>query len=31
VIAVKGSLGSRMKNVVDAILAASGGEAGHEK
>ena len=28
VIAVKGSLGSRMKNVVDAILAASGGEAG---
>ena len=28
VIAVKGSLGSKMKNVVDAILAASGGEAG---
>ena len=28
VIAVKGSLGSRMKHVVDAILAASGGEAG---
>ena len=28
VVAVKGSLGSRMKNVVDAILAASGGEAG---
>jgi UDP-N-acetylmuramoyl-tripeptide--D-alanyl-D-alanine ligase len=28
VIAVKGSLGSRMKIVVDAILAASGGEAG---
>ena len=27
VIAVKGSLGSRMKIVVDAILAASGGEA----
>jgi UDP-N-acetylmuramoyl-tripeptide--D-alanyl-D-alanine ligase len=27
VIAVKGSLGSKMKNVVDAILAASGGEA----
>jgi UDP-N-acetylmuramoyl-tripeptide--D-alanyl-D-alanine ligase len=28
VIAVKGSLGSRMKVVVDAIVAASGGEAG---
>jgi UDP-N-acetylmuramoyl-tripeptide--D-alanyl-D-alanine ligase len=28
VIAVKGSLGSKMKIVVDAILAASGGEAG---
>ena len=28
VIAVKGSLGSKMKHVVDAILAASGGEAG---
>jgi UDP-N-acetylmuramoyl-tripeptide--D-alanyl-D-alanine ligase len=28
VIAVKGSLGSKMKVVVDAILAASGGEAG---
>ena len=28
VIAVKGSLGSKMKFVVDAILAASGGEAG---
>ncbi len=28
VIAVKGSLGSKMKNVVDAIIAASGGEAG---
>jgi UDP-N-acetylmuramoyl-tripeptide--D-alanyl-D-alanine ligase len=28
VVAVKGSLGSRMKNVVDAILAASDGEAG---
>jgi len=28
VIAVKGSLGSRMKTVVDAIVAASGGEAG---
>ena len=29
VVAVKGSLGSKMKIVVDAILAASGGEAGH--
>jgi len=28
VIAVKGSLGSKMKIVVDAIVAASGGEAG---
>lgn len=28
VIAVKGSLGSKMKTVVDAILAASGGEVG---
>lgn len=28
VIAVKGSLGSKMKIVVDAVLAASGGEAG---
>jgi UDP-N-acetylmuramoyl-tripeptide--D-alanyl-D-alanine ligase len=28
VIAVKGSLGSKMKHVVDAIVAASGGEAG---
>jgi UDP-N-acetylmuramoyl-tripeptide--D-alanyl-D-alanine ligase len=28
VIAVKGSLGSKMKNVVDTIVAASGGEAG---
>jgi UDP-N-acetylmuramoyl-tripeptide--D-alanyl-D-alanine ligase len=28
VIAVKGSLGSKMKNVVDAIVAASDGEAG---
>ncbi len=28
VIAIKGSLGSKMKNVVDAVLAASGGEAG---
>ena len=28
VIAVKGSLGSKMKNVVDAIVAASGGETG---
>jgi UDP-N-acetylmuramoyl-tripeptide--D-alanyl-D-alanine ligase len=28
VVAVKGSLGSKMKNVVDAIVAASGGEAG---
>jgi UDP-N-acetylmuramoyl-tripeptide--D-alanyl-D-alanine ligase len=27
VIAIKGSLGSKMKNVVDAVLAASGGEA----
>jgi len=27
VVAVKGSLGSKMKHVVDAILAASGGEA----
>jgi UDP-N-acetylmuramoyl-tripeptide--D-alanyl-D-alanine ligase len=26
VIAVKGSLGSKMKTVVDAVLAASGGE-----
>jgi UDP-N-acetylmuramoyl-tripeptide--D-alanyl-D-alanine ligase len=29
VVAVKGSLGSKMKNVIDAILAASGGEAEH--
>jgi len=29
VIAVKGSLGSKMKIVVDAIVATSGGEAGH--
>jgi UDP-N-acetylmuramoyl-tripeptide--D-alanyl-D-alanine ligase len=29
VIAIKGSLGSKMKNVVDAVLAASGGEVGH--
>ena len=29
VVAVKGSLGSKMKIVVDAILAASGGGAGH--
>jgi UDP-N-acetylmuramoyl-tripeptide--D-alanyl-D-alanine ligase len=29
VIAIKGSLGSKMKNVVDAVLAASGGEAEH--
>jgi UDP-N-acetylmuramoyl-tripeptide--D-alanyl-D-alanine ligase len=29
VIAVKGSLGSKMKAVVDAIVAASNGEAGH--
>jgi UDP-N-acetylmuramoyl-tripeptide--D-alanyl-D-alanine ligase len=29
VVAVKGSLGSKMKIVVDAIVAASGGEAGH--
>ena len=28
VVAVKGSLGSKMKHVVDAIVAASGGEAG---
>jgi UDP-N-acetylmuramoyl-tripeptide--D-alanyl-D-alanine ligase len=28
VIAIKGSLGSKMKNVVDAVLAASGGEVG---
>jgi len=28
VVAVKGSLGSKMKIVVDAIMAASGGEAG---
>jgi UDP-N-acetylmuramoyl-tripeptide--D-alanyl-D-alanine ligase len=28
VIAIKGSLGSKMKNVVDAVLAASGGEIG---
>jgi UDP-N-acetylmuramoyl-tripeptide--D-alanyl-D-alanine ligase len=28
VIAVKGSLGSKMKDVVDAVLAASGGELG---
>jgi UDP-N-acetylmuramoyl-tripeptide--D-alanyl-D-alanine ligase len=28
VVAIKGSLGSKMKNVVDAVLAASGGEAG---
>ncbi|MBS0518709.1 MAG: UDP-N-acetylmuramoylalanyl-D-glutamyl-2,6-diaminopimelate--D-alanyl-D-alanine ligase [Proteobacteria bacterium] len=28
VIAVKGSLGSKMKNVVDAVLAASGGDKG---
>jgi len=27
---VKGSLGSKMKNVVDAIVAASGGEAGRQ-
>ena len=29
VVAVKGSLGSKMKVVVDAIVAASGGEAGN--
>ena len=29
VVAVKGSLGSKMKIVVDAIMATSGGEAGH--
>jgi len=29
VIAIKGSLGSKMKNVVDAVLAASGGEVEH--
>jgi len=28
VVAVKGSLGSKMKIVVDAIVAASGGEVG---
>ncbi len=28
VIAIKGSLGSKMKNVVDAVLAASSGETG---
>jgi UDP-N-acetylmuramoyl-tripeptide--D-alanyl-D-alanine ligase len=28
VIAVKGSLGSKIKNVVDAVVAASGGEGG---
>jgi len=28
VIAIKGSLGSKMKHVVDAVLAASGGEVG---
>jgi UDP-N-acetylmuramoyl-tripeptide--D-alanyl-D-alanine ligase len=28
VVAVKGSLGSKMKIVVDAIMAASGGEVG---
>jgi UDP-N-acetylmuramoyl-tripeptide--D-alanyl-D-alanine ligase len=28
VVAVKGSLGSKMKTIVDAIVAASGGEAG---
>lgn len=28
VIAIKGSLGSKMKTVVDAVLAASGGEVG---
>jgi UDP-N-acetylmuramoyl-tripeptide--D-alanyl-D-alanine ligase len=28
VIAIKGSLGSKMKNVVDAVLAASGGKVG---
>ncbi|MCX7362262.1 MAG: UDP-N-acetylmuramoyl-tripeptide--D-alanyl-D-alanine ligase [Alphaproteobacteria bacterium] len=28
VIAIKGSLGSQMKSVVDAVLAASGGQAG---
>jgi UDP-N-acetylmuramoyl-tripeptide--D-alanyl-D-alanine ligase len=27
VVAIKGSLGSKMKVVVDAIVAASGGEA----
>ncbi len=29
VIAIKGSLGSKMKAVVDAVVAASGGETGH--
>jgi len=28
VIGIKGSLGSKMKHVVDAVLAASGGEVG---
>ena len=28
VIAIKGSLGSNMKKVVDAVVAASGGESG---
>ena len=27
VLAIKGSLGSKMKVIVDAVLAASGGEA----
>ena len=29
VIAIKGSLGSKMKAVVDAVVAASDGETGH--
>jgi hypothetical protein len=28
VIAIKGSLGSKMKSVVDAVVAASDGETG---
>jgi UDP-N-acetylmuramoyl-tripeptide--D-alanyl-D-alanine ligase len=28
VVAIKGSLGSKMKLVVDAVVAASGGETG---
>jgi UDP-N-acetylmuramoyl-tripeptide--D-alanyl-D-alanine ligase len=28
VVAIKGSLGSKMKIIVDAVVAASGGETG---